>query len=67
MLQTGPNAEAKEYSVQDPRQNAGVWMQNLESFPGPFGCVDGHTTEVLLEYLEKIATRLDGGCTRAAR
>eukprot|EP00913_Durusdinium_trenchii_P033500 g31363.t1 len=43
------------------KSNAGVWMQNLESFPGPFGGVDGHTTEVLLEYLEKMATRLDDG------
>ncbi|CAK9035210.1 unnamed protein product, partial [Durusdinium trenchii] len=62
MLRAGLNGDAKEYSVQDLlKSNAGVWMQNLESFPGPFGGVDGHTTEVLLEYLEKMATRLDDG------
>ncbi|CAK9008395.1 Calcium-dependent protein kinase 28, partial [Durusdinium trenchii] len=62
MLRAGLNGDAKEYSVQDRiYMMSQLRMQNLESFPGPFGGVDGHTTEVLLEYLEKMATRLDDG------
>ncbi|CAL1156618.1 unnamed protein product [Cladocopium goreaui] len=60
MLRAGPNGTAKEYNVQDLLgQSLGTWLENLESFPGPFGRVDGSTTEALLNYLEKMASRFD--------
>eukprot|EP00434_Breviolum_minutum_P032946 symbB.v1.2.029147.t1/scaffold3160.1/size62170/7 len=42
-------------------QSVGTWLENLESFPGPFGRVDQSTTEALLEYLEKMASKFDEG------
>eukprot|EP00435_Cladocopium_sp_Y103_P011019 s2896_g2.t2 len=60
MLRAGPNGTAKEYNVQDLLgQSLGTWLENLESFPGPFGRVDESTTEALLNYLEKMASRFD--------